>query len=307
MKDIHDMITLNRRRSIFAIICCTVMAASVFMGVIIRLLAKPDEFVVEIGMQALRMFTILSNILVALCATQCIPYAVDGLRKRNYHLPRWVVYTMYVGVSSVAVTFIIACAALSPVAGFQNIMLTGTNLLLHTICPVFAILLFLFVNTDHEIPFRVSIIGILPVLVYGIVYAIEVFFIGEANGGWPDHYRLNVYVPWPVAYIAFFGVSFGVANLLRIIHNAMHRKKKAALKSFYQTCDEFSYQRIELAIAALALEDRKRDKGEGDMDVPRRVFAMMEEKYKSGLSMEKMCELYVKSYLDPATVGGNEE
>ncbi len=52
---------------------------------------------------------------------------------------------------------------------------------------------------------------------------------------------------------------------------------------------------IASAIAVLAKEDRRKDEG-GELVVPRRILLMPERKYQSRLSIEELCEIYIKEY-----------
>ena len=56
-----------------------------------------------------------------------------------------------------------------------------------------------------------------------------------------------------------------------------------------------TYPDIASAIAVLAKEDRRKDEG-GELVVPRRILLMLERKYQSRLSIEELCEIYIKEY-----------
>ncbi len=55
------------------------------------------------------------------------------------------------------------------------------------------------------------------------------------------------------------------------------------------------YPDIGSAVAALAAANRKADKG-GELIVPRRVLIALEKKYKSSLTINELCGIYVKEY-----------
>jgi len=293
-----DALCINRIRCILANIACTLLCVLVFLGVCIQLLDEPNPEIQEVGWKSYHLFTILSNMLMAASAAMCIPYAVDGLRNHNYHLPRWYVDLMFTGTTGVAVTFLVAIAVLAPAAGFYRVMIFSNNLLLHTICPILSIQLFLFVNSDHKIKFRSTFIAVVPVTAYALVYLVMVFVIGEDAGGWRDHYQIQTiadYLPLPVILLLMCGISFGLANLLRLAHNGIHGRRKADLERYYQTADAFDCPDIRSAIKALADTDRLHDT-DGEWIVPRRILNMMERKYKSGLSAGELCRLYVSAY-----------
>ena len=115
-----DALRVNKIRCILAIIVSAVLCALTFLGVCMQLLDDPNPEIQEVGWKSYHLFTILSNMLMAAAAAMCIPYAVDGLRNHNYHLPRWYVDLMFTGTVGVAVTFLVAVAVLSPAAGFYR-------------------------------------------------------------------------------------------------------------------------------------------------------------------------------------------
>ena len=182
-------------------------------------------------------------------------------------------------------------------------MLWSNNLYLHTICPILSILLFLFINSDHRIKLRSAILAVIPVTAYALLYLLMVFVIGEDAGGWRDHYQIQTiadHLPLPVILLILCGISFGLADLLRVIHNRIHSRRKAGMERYYQQAEAFSYPDIRSAVKALADMDRPRDMG-GELTVPRRIMNMMEKKYHSGLSTRELCELYIAEYFPRET------
>ena len=297
-KKLPDALRINRNRCILAIVICSILCFLVFIAVTDQLLREPDVLIKEVGWKAYNMFTVLSNILMAVAAAMCIPFAVDGMRYRNYHLPRWYVNLMYMGTTGVAITFLIALTVLSPAAGFYRVMLYSNNILFHLTCPILSILLFFFINSDHRIKWQSTFIAIIPVVLYALVYVLMVFIIGEEAGGWRDHYqiyRIAEYLPLPVILLILCLISFGIATVLRLVHNAIHKRRKADMERYYQQAEAFSYPDLETAIGALADLDRPYDMG-GELTVPRRIMNIMEKKYQSGLSTKEMCIRYIEDY-----------
>lgn len=304
-----DTLRKNEIRCVLAIIVCSLISFLVIIAVSDQLLSKPDELVQEVGWKSYHMFTILSNMLMGIAAAMCIPFAVDGLRYHNYHLPRWYVDLMFTGTVGVTLTFLVALTVLSPAAGFYRMMIYSNNILFHTTCPILSIMLFFFINSDHNIKFRSTFIAIVPIVLYAILYVVMVFVIGEEAGGWRDHYqveRITEFLPMPLVILLMILLGFGVATGLRLIHNAVHQHRKAEMEAYYQQNEAFAYPDIQTAIQALADMDRPRDLG-GELTVPRRIMNIMEKKYKSGLSTEEMCVLYIRAYYDGRGVKENDE
>ena len=268
----------------------------VCIAVVINLLATPTEIVEEVGVKTFRMFTVLSNMFVGVTAAMTVPFAVDGIRERNYHLPRWIVNLTFSSVSCVTLTFLVALAILSPRAGFIEMMLDGSNLLLHTIVPVIAILSFLFINIYHTVKFKTTFLAVLPVFIYAMVYLVSAIIIGEENGGWRDHYRFTELMPWYLALTIMLLLAFAIACGLRVIHNIMHRRDKLATERYYQTAPEYDLPTVEDAIKRLAADNKKHDLG-GEVTVPRRIIRIFEKKYNSGHPLVHLCEVYLDEYL----------
>ena len=295
-----DAIRTNRTRCRVAVVSCSLLSFLVFLAVCDQLLSTPDAIVQEVGWKSYHMFTILANMFAGIAAALCIPYAVDGLRYDNYHLPRWVVNVLYMATTGVALTFLIAVTVLSPMTSYYRMMLYSNNILFHTINPIIAILLFIFINSDHKVSFRSTFLAIAPVVLYAALYFVLVFVIGEENGGWRDHYQIRditQYVPLPLVVLGMVLIAFAVALLLRAAHNSVHKKRKKQTVSYYQSAGEFDCPSIDSAIEALAARNRSRDPG-GELTVPRRILGMMEEKYKSGLSLRELCRMYIDAYYE---------
>ena len=268
----------------------------VFICIIVNLLKEPTALVEEVGLKTFRMFTVLSNMLVGVTSAMTIPFAVDGIIKKNYHLPRWIVALTFTGVTCVSLTFLVALTALSAYAGFSKMMLAGSNLYLHTIVPVMSIISFLFINAYHNVKFRTTFIAIIPVFIYAMTYLFSVIIVGEENGGWRDHYHFLEFMPWYVAFVVIVALAFGIATLLRIIHNYIHRRDKLATERYYQTAPEYDLPTIEDAIKALANENKVNDDG-GEVIVPRRIIKFFEKKYQTNKPLICLCELYLDEYL----------
>lgn len=301
-----DAIRTNRMRCRVAVVSCSLLSFLVFLAVCDQLLSTPDAIVQEVGWKSYHMFTILANMFAGIAAALCIPYAVDGLRYDNYHLPRWVVNVLYMATTGVALTFLIAVTVLSPMTSYYRMMLYSNNILFHTINPIIAILLFIFINSDHKVSFRSTFLAIAPVVLYAALYFVLVFVIGEENGGWRDHYQIRditQYVPLPLVVLGMVLIAFAVALLLRTAHNSVHKKRKKQTVSYYQSAGEFDCPSIDSAIEALAARNRSRDPG-GELTVPRRILGMMEEKYKSGLPLRELCRMYIDAYYEK---GGKEQ
>lgn len=296
---LFDIKNAERRhvlKSWISIIFSLAISICVSIAVTANLLSEPNALVQEVGLKTFRMFTVLSNILMALSAALCVPFAVDGIRNRNFHLPRWIVNLSFVAVTGVALTFFISLVILAPESGFVRIMIDEGNVFLHTLVPLASIFSFIFINDYHTVRIRTSLVAIIPVSIYATVYLICAIIIGEERGGWRDHYHLKELMPWPLLALIVFAATFGIANLIRWGHNAMHRWEKHSTRKFYQKSAEYNLPTIEDAVIRLAQEYKKYD-GTGDVVVPRRIIIIFEQKYQSGIPIDELCKLYIEEFL----------
>ena len=296
-KTLKDAKLINKKRCIIGIIMGSIMSFLAFIVLILNISNFYNQEGPEVGRGTFRMFTTLSNVLCATASILTIPFQIEGLRKNNYHLPRWIVDLFYIGTVGVSTTFLMAITAISITYGFSYAMLLYSNLLFHTINPIIAIIIFTLINSDHNIKFYKSFITIIPIFIYGMIYLVMAILIGHDNGGWRDVYRLNAVIPWPITYIIMFGICFGIANLLRFLHNKRHKFVKDEIIRYYKESDDFDKESIEEAVKTFAIM-QKNDYASGNLEVPVRILKIFKERYNSDKSLEELSSLFVKYYFE---------
>lgn len=114
--------TVNYIRCLIAVIFCTLIISFTFIGIITGLLNR-DASAPLTGITVFRYFTVLSALFINACAILCVPFSVNGLITRNYHLPRWIVTLLYIGVTCTTVTFIICALVFVPSQGLYKTFL----------------------------------------------------------------------------------------------------------------------------------------------------------------------------------------
>lgn len=72
----------------------------------------------------------------------------------------------------------------------------------------------------------------IPLCVYIIAYFIEVILIGEANGGWPDIYRVQEFLPYWLAIPMLFLFGLGISFMIRMISNRLTNIRRAKMFTF---------------------------------------------------------------------------
>ena len=283
---------ITKRQCQLAFFSAAVVVICVCIGVTMNLTTVADENFDHMGLRTFCMFTVNSNILCAAAMAMVIPYTLDGLRTHNYHMPRWIVNLVYMGVTAVALTFLVSLFILSPAKGFILIF-TGSRFFLHGVCPILAIVAFCFFMSEKRLTLRDSLLALIPVLIYAVVYYVMVAVVGEEKGGWNDFYGFLSRLPHWIPLTAIMPLTFLIAVGIRALHNRSFDKRKAAESAFYTKL--FGDADVRKIVAAMA---RSHSSARIlDIVIPSRVITIMLEHSKSDATLEECCEIYLKEYL----------
>ena len=158
------------------------------------------------GLYSLRFFTILSNLFAGIAA-----FLVAITLTRS---PYWIWLAKYVAACSVTVTFLTVMVFLGPALGFKA-MLSGRDFYLHLCGPLLTLLSFVFLERFYTLPFSTALLGVIPVIVYGLVYFFEVVVWRR----WDDFYGYNKNGKWPVSMAAMYAGGFLVCVIVRALYN----------------------------------------------------------------------------------------
>ncbi len=216
----------SKKRCIAAMLSSALVAICVCIGVTMNLTTLYDVNFDHMGLRTFCMFTVNSNILCGIGMLMALPYTIDGLRTKNFCMPAWMVDLLFAGVTAVGLTFLVSLCILAPVKGFVLIF-TGSRFFLHGLCPILAMVTFCFFITEHPIALRESLYALLPVLLYAMVYYFMVEILGPDNGGWDDFYGFFTRIPSWVSLLSFMPLTFGIASVLRVLHNKSSMRRGA--------------------------------------------------------------------------------
>ena len=286
--------TINKMRCIVGLIICSIVIMLTLVSLTLNIINFYQEDSPEAGIGTLRMYTTLSNILATLAASICIPFQIEGLRKNRFKLPVWVVEVMFVGTCGVTLTFIIALTMISPNAGFIYAMFERSNLFMHTLNPIFIILLFTVAISDAKIKFNRTFFTLIPTFIYALLY----FVLAFVANVWRDHYHIQDFLPWPVAFIAIVAVAYGIAVLLRFLHNLTNGHVKKGIEKYYKESPDYEFEKIPAAIAKLA-EEESAFYSEGDeIYIPVDIIQLLSNRYKANaLPLDIQYDIYLENYL----------
>ena len=288
---------ITKRQCQLAFFSAAVVVICVCVGVTMNLTTAADENFDHMGLRTFCMFTVNSNILCAAAMAMVIPYTLDGLRTHNYHMPRWIVDLVYMGVTAVALTFLISLCILAPVKGFVLIF-TGSRFFLHGVCPVLAVVAFCFFMSEKKLGLRDSLLALIPVLIYSVTYYVMVVVVGEDKGGWNDFYGFLTRLPHWIPLTAILPITFLIATGIRALHNRSYEKRKADESAFFT--ELFADADVRKIVAAMA---RSHSSAKIlDVVIPSRIISIMLEHSKSDATLEECCEIYLKEYLENSAV-----
>ncbi|MBO4422419.1 MAG: hypothetical protein J5879_03200 [Clostridia bacterium] len=241
----------------------------------------------------LQYFTVWANLLSAVASAFMIPYAAEGIRKKRFVLPRWIVLLQFSGAVSLAVTMIAALAFILPALGSPAV--TGTNFWLHVVTPALTVVLFQCVESGVAFTRRDSLSALIPLFLYMAVYFVTVVLIGEKNGGWSDFYMVGAYWSPLISALLMLAIGFAVSLILRLVQNRRAARSKRRIFRAWSGDPEPT----QLLIEAFGLG---RYVGARcpvwELTVPLDIFILMEEKY--GVGSDKLTKAYVKGALDAA-------
>ena len=169
-------------------------------------------------------FTTDSNILSAIVALVVVIFDIKILRGKNNALPHIVELFKFVAVTAVILTFCTVMVLLVPVYGAESELL-GTGAYMHVGGPMLALLSFTLVEKSTRLSVPETFLCLVPVVIYGAVYFVEVILIGEQNGGWPDFYSFNRSGNWMLTVVIILAATIAIGFLVRLLHNINIKKQ----------------------------------------------------------------------------------
>ena len=172
---------------------------------------------------SLVFFTVLSNLLVGVAALICLPFNFVGIAKKKL-LPKGVYVFKLIATASVAVTFVVATALLPILSGstipaqYGDFSFQKVEFFMHLIVPAVAMVGFIFFDHTQKAKFPVTVLAIIPVVLYGIFYILNYFLHFKSVN---DKYDWYGFVSEPgkegMAFALFAGVLVGAFVLAAVL------------------------------------------------------------------------------------------
>lgn len=138
-----------------------------------------------------RYYTNISNLLVGFIAIINAIVLIKSVIKGELSYPKYLSIIKFAGLSMISLTFFTVLLIIAPLTSFQ-LMYSDVKFITHLVVPVLAITSYLFLEEKSIFELRISLIGIIPTLLYAIIYIINVVFLKT----WPDIYKINTNGLW---------------------------------------------------------------------------------------------------------------
>ncbi|MBR5755966.1 MAG: hypothetical protein IKX96_00250 [Firmicutes bacterium] len=282
------LVNIHKWRSTLALIACSVTlicSVSAIIATIARNIGNGETL-----SSVFMYFTTLSNMLTTLASSFIFPYAVNGIRKKRFVMPKWLYMVHYSGAICTTLVFIFAMVFILPYN--RQFAIGGSNFYLHVICPIEVLISFELIEATYKYSKKDIMICLVPFLIYSIVYIVMVVFVGEANGGWPDIYMVCTFVPVYVSFPAMWVLAAAVALGIKKLSNVLNRKREAQLVSFWKE----DADPVEINIEVYGLGRFYGLHGDkNDLSVPLDILESVSKRYR--LDADKLYNVYVKGLL----------
>lgn len=206
-----------RTRAILSLI----INAGVFLAtttiVITSLFIKSE--ILEHSYHTFMFFTTDSNILTAIASALVMICEIKILQGKRTTVARAFTLLKYAGVVGLMLTFFTVLCLLIPIYGIA-MEWGGTGLHVHVLAPVLSFVSFVFLEQHTKLSLSDAVIGILPVIIYGAVYFLQVVVIKN----WMDFYAFNSGGRWYLIMPLIIAISFAMSLFVRFLRNKVRER-----------------------------------------------------------------------------------
>ena len=221
---------MTRREKAYVIleILVTVMVPVVWLSMALQ--AGFDGFLSSRGVQSLKYFTVLSNLLAGLASFTALLGFVSRKKGADRRLPKAILIFRYVATVSVLTTFLTVLVFFLPLYGYAKLY-AGSNFWFHMIIPLTSIAGFFAIPDRTRISFKATFLTLVPVLLYAAFYCANLLING-VGGAYPhtnDWYGFLNW-GWTIGWCIFAGIAAATwlaGFILRTLFNISRGKKES--------------------------------------------------------------------------------
>ena len=149
------------------------------------------------------------------------------MKNRINEIPKWLYLLKFVATTSTTLTMMIVVLFLGPVAptGYFSLFV-NSNLFFHFLAPLIGVIVFIFFESTNKISFKEMFLGLIPTVLYGLYYLINVLVHME-NGVVSYEHDWYGFAQGGVPSIIFSIVLMHVSTLVIAFLLYFFNKKKA--------------------------------------------------------------------------------
>ena len=217
------LINLFKWRSWAALIACIITIVFSSLALAYGIITEVEERISG----EFQWFTVDANCLCIFAALMITPYAIEGIAKKRFTYPRWMLLIHYAGTICATLIFVFIMSFASwydPKLAFD-----GENFFLHVICPIAVLLSFFMVEGNHRLYKKDTLIAMIPFFIYSIFYLINVAVLKR----WDDHYQLNTLVPAYVSFPLMYQLTWIIGSVIRSVYNRLSDRREKQLRQIW--------------------------------------------------------------------------
>ena len=175
----------------------------------------------EGGIQNLRYYTVLSNILAFIVSFLYVTYYILNFTKKGTVFPKWLNQLKFTTCTCLTVTFVVVITVLIPMDGIQSIdhyIFGSANIYHHVLCPIVMFFSFCVFEKERELTLRDNISAMIPTVIYALVMII-LNLAKVLKGPYPFLYvydqPIYISVIWAVVILA---LTYVLGFVLRVLN-----------------------------------------------------------------------------------------
>lgn len=138
------------------------------------------------GLNSLRFYTVISNLLLAVLAIPLVVNEFISLKKNELKISAYASGLKFLGVAGTTITILTVACFISPMevnnGGSYLTMFQGPNLIYHFISPLLALVSFCIFESNQKLKFRNTPYGLISILAYASFYILNIKFHYTTNG-----------------------------------------------------------------------------------------------------------------------------
>lgn len=203
------------------IITIFVTIATIFMMSGIYFMGE-EYSLTETGVGSMKFFTVQSNILMGIVAFLFVIFEILVINGKMREFPTWGYILKHIFTVGVVLTFLTTALFLAPTAktGYFTLF-KNSNLFFHFIIPILSMITFVVFEKTDKIKYKYVFAGVIPMLLYGIFYTINVFIHTE-DGVISQKYDWygfvaggisSIFIVFPIMLITTYLISFFIWKL----------------------------------------------------------------------------------------------